>query len=98
MEENLNLTDEQFAKALRALSENNRLEIVRRLMSKSCDEGVICTAILSQLTISQSTFSHHVSALREAGIILAEPEGRTVQLRLNRPLMKEIARIFTGLS
>lgn len=87
-----------MAKVLKALAEPNRLEIVRRLQADDAAEGLTCTCVLNHLSISQSTLSHHVSALREAGILRAEPEGRCVRLRLNRDLMAELASVFARLS
>ena len=86
----MQLTDEQFTKAMKALSEPNRVEILRRVQGRPCDSGVTCTMILEQMGISQSTFSHHVSELKEAGLLVGEPEGRTVKLSVNKELFGAI--------
>lgn len=86
----MQLTDEQFTKAMRALSEPNRLEILRLVGEKSCEQGVTCSVVLDQMGISQSTFSHHVSELKEAGLLTGIPEGRTVKLSVNRELFEAI--------
>lgn len=75
---------------MKALSEPNRLEIVRLVKANVEPEGCSCVSVLNQLDISQSTFSHHVSELRDAGILNGEPQGRTVKLTLNHDLLKEI--------
>ncbi|MFM9874227.1 MAG: ArsR/SmtB family transcription factor [Fimbriimonadaceae bacterium] len=86
----MSLTDEQFILAMKALSEPNRLEIVRIVKLKEGQEGVTCTTVLSELDISQSTFSHHVGELREAQILIAEPQGRTVRLTVNHKLFNQL--------
>lgn len=86
----MNLTDEQFTKAMRALSEPNRLEILRRVGANACSQGVTCSVVLDQMGISQSTFSHHVSELKDAGLLTGVPEGRTVKLSVNRELLDAV--------
>ena len=93
----MTLTDEQFTKAMKALSEPHRLEIVRRVASQQGDCGVTCASVLSELEISQSTFSHHVTELRDAEILIGVPEGRTVKLTVNRPLLEQVQKKMNSL-
>ena len=86
----MQLTDEQFTKAMKALAEPNRVEILRRVGSQACEQGVTCTAVLEQMGISQSTFSHHVSELKDAGLLAGVAEGRTVKLSVNKELFEAI--------
>ena len=78
-----------FAKIQRAVSEPNRLEILEHIRQLSCGEGISCTNVLSKTDVSQSTFSHHVSELIDAGLINGVKDGRTMLLSVNQPLVEE---------
>jgi ArsR family transcriptional regulator, arsenate/arsenite/antimonite-responsive transcriptional repressor len=86
----MQISDEQFTRAMKALSEPNRVEILRRVAAAQGECGVTCTNVLAELGISQSTFSHHVTELREAELLIAVPEGRTVKLSVNRALLDQV--------
>ncbi|HLO97977.1 MAG TPA: metalloregulator ArsR/SmtB family transcription factor [Fimbriimonas sp.] len=92
------LTDEQFTKAMKALSEPNRLEIIRLVTQKQGTCGVTCAEVLAQLGISQSTFSHHVTELRDAEILVGVPEGRTVKLSINHELLNLVKEKISSLA
>lgn len=92
------LTDEQFTKAMKALSEPNRLEIIRLVTQKQGECGVTCAQVLSELGISQSTFSHHVTELRDADILVGVPEGRTVKLSINHELLNLVKEKISSLA
>ena len=94
----MNLTDEQFTKAMRALSEPNRVEILRRVGANACAQGVTCSSVLDQMGISQSTFSHHVSELKEAGLLIGQSEGRMVRLTVNHDLLTQVQRALANLN
>ena len=94
----MNLTDEQFTKAMRALSEPNRVEILRRVGANACTQGVTCSSVLDQMGISQSTFSHHVSELKEAGLLIGQSEGRMVRLTVNHDLLTQVQRALANLN
>lgn len=91
------LSDERFLKALRAISGPNRLEIIRLVSQKQGEEGVSCATVLQDLGVSQSTLSHHVSELREAGVLIGVPDGRMVRLSINRELMDQVRERLAGL-
>lgn len=82
---------------MKALSEPNRLEIIRLVTQKQGECGVTCAKVLEELGISQSTFSHHVSELREAEILVGQPEGRTVKLSVNEPLLQLVQEKIASL-
>lgn len=94
----MDLTDEQFTKAMRALSEPNRVEILRRVGANACQQGVTCSSVLDQMGISQSTFSHHVSELKEAGLLIGQSEGRLVRLTVNQELLNEVQQALSNLT
>ena len=78
-----------FAKIQRAAAEPNRLEILEIIRQLSGEEGISCTNVLSQIDVSQSTFSHHISELIEAGLVSGVKQGRSMLLSVNQPLVEE---------
>jgi DNA-binding transcriptional ArsR family regulator len=65
---------------LHALSDPQRLEIVRRLAVS--DEPCACGSI--ELEVSKSTRTHHFRVLREAGVIRQKREGTSKLTELRR--------------
>lgn len=64
--------DERFLSITRALSDPNRLTILKVLKGKR-----MCSCqILKFVDISQPTLSHHMSILQEAGLVKTIPTGR----------------------
>jgi len=64
--------------ALRLLGDPVRARIVEHLAAEQ-----LCTCHLVELTgASQSNVSNHLRALRQAGLVLAEPHGRFTYYRL----------------
>ena len=59
-------------KLIKALADENRLEIIRMLR-----DGEKCGCIiLEKLNITQPTLSHHMKVLIEAGVVTARKEGK----------------------
>lgn len=61
-----------LSKVFHALSEPNRLRIVRSIASKGEE---VCTYYSYEFNISKSTVSHHIKTLRESGVIRVRVEG-----------------------
>lgn len=64
----------------KALSDNNRLQIVDML---SCGELCACK-ILERFNITQPTLSHHMKTLCEVGIVNARKQGSWNYYSLNK--------------
>ena len=75
---------------LHALSDPQRLEIVRRLAET--DEPCACGSI--KLGVSKSTMTHHFRVLRESGVIRQKREGTSKLTELRR---KDLDARFPGL-
>ncbi|HHX50263.1 MAG TPA: metalloregulator ArsR/SmtB family transcription factor [Clostridia bacterium] len=77
----------------KALSDENRFYIVQRLL----EEGELCVCeIMEFLELSQPTISHHLSLLKNAGIIKDRREGKWIYYSLdlaNLVHYKELYRI-----
>jgi len=59
---------------LKVLADETRLEVVRQLMAGPKHVG----QINESLGLEQSLLSHHLRVLREAGLVLAERDGKAV--------------------
>jgi len=75
---------------LHALSDPQRLEIVRRLAET--DEPCSCGSI--ELGVSKSTMTHHFRVLRESGVIRQKREGTSKLTELRR---EDLDARFPGL-
>ena len=68
---------EAVAKALKELGHPTRLQIYRCLV-KAGAEGLPVGSLQSSLEIPGSTLTHHLSGLRETGLVLQVREGRVL--------------------
>jgi len=86
--------DENSAIIFRALSEPNRLRILKALQSKTL---CVCE-IRSLLGLANSTVSQHLSILKDAGFILEEKDGKWVNYMINpRPSDRRISALLSSL-
>ena len=76
------------AALLKALADETRLAVVRALLAGSRH----VSELGEELGIEQSLLSHHLKALRLAGIVRAEREGRAVRYSVT----PEVARSRRG--
>ena len=68
------------AEMFKALSDENRLAILSLL-----NDGEKCACkLLEGLQISQSTLSHHMKILCDAGLVQGRREGKWVRYRIDR--------------
>lgn len=72
----------QPAQVFNALADETRLKIMRLLNegAKNVDE------LVQALGLAQSTTSHHLKVLKDAGLIKGEKQGRSVYYSLVQPL------------
>ena len=78
-----------FAKIQKALAEPKRMEILEHIRELNSGGGITCSTVLARTGVSQSTFSHHVSELADAGLVSGVKDGRTMLLSVNQPLIEE---------
>ena len=78
---------EQFNNVHRALAEPKRVEILETIRKLDSGDGIACTCVLAEMSVSQSTFSHHVSELFKAGLITERKVGRFSMLSVNEPTL-----------
>lgn len=64
--------DEELAKLAKAIGHPARVRILRLLSRK---EARVCSQIVDELPLAQSTVSEHLRILKEAGLIRCGPDG-----------------------
>ncbi|MEO3889570.1 helix-turn-helix transcriptional regulator [Nonomuraea sp. B5E05] len=73
--------DIELTEVLRALADPVRLKIVARLATVGT---MTCGEATDHLGVHKSTASHHLRALREAGVVCTKQEGRLKYINLRR--------------
>ncbi len=89
----------------KALASSHRREILRMLSVAECDGGKTCCAaqevcackISDHLGLSPSTTSHHMSVLRDAGLVSGRKEGLWTYYALRREVLSAAAEALTSL-
>lgn len=87
----------------KALASTHRREVLRMLSEqegpKTCcaAEEVCACKISDRLGLSPSTTSHHMSVLREAGLVSARKDGLWTYYTLRREALEEAALALRGL-
>lgn len=78
------------AKLFKALSDENRLQILAQL---NAEEKCACV-LLEKLAISQPTLSHHMRVLVDARLVECRKEGKWMYYSLRRGAMEELSGII----
>lgn len=98
------LTEDQLDAALKALSSAQRREIMRLLTEHAgagktcCGSEEVCACKLSEkLGLAESTISHHMSALKSAGLVTARKDGTWVYYTVQRDVLGAVAHAIEGL-
>ena len=82
-----------FQETFKALSDPTRREILRLLRDGAKTAGEIG----SQFDMTGATISHHLSVLREAGLISDDRRGKYIYYELNLSVLGEITGWIAGL-
>ena len=80
------------AKLFKALSDENRLQILSQL---NAEEKCACV-LLEKLAISQPTLSHHMRILAEARLVEGRKEGKWMYYSLRRGAAEEMAGLLAA--
>lgn len=81
----------EIAQLSKALGHPARVAIVDYLLSiKSC----VCGDIVNEIPLAQATISQHLKALKEAGLIKGEIEGRNVCYCINEENWTKLQHYF----
>lgn len=79
-----------FQQTFKALSDPTRREILQLLRSQSFTAGEIA----EKFSVSNATISHHLSILKDAGLVLDEKHGKYITYELNMTVVDEILGWF----
>lgn len=82
-----------FQQTFKALSDPTRREILQLLKDKPLTAGEIA----AQFDTSAATISHHLSILRDAGLVSDEKRGKYISYELNMSVVDEILGWFSSL-
>ena len=63
---------------LKVLADRTRLAVMEFLMDEPCHVG----RLAETLNVEQSLLSHHLKVLREAGLVVADREGKAILYRV----------------
>lgn len=93
------LTETELDAAIKALASAQRREIVRVLASRSAEPAKVCCGpeemcsckLAEHLRLAASTISHHMSVLREAGLVSARKDGTWVYYSLRDDALRAVA-------
>lgn len=77
------LTQEQFQAIARTLADPRRFAILQQIASQ---DSLLCGSLEAHGCISPATISHHLRELQGAGLVDVERQGRSMCLRLRRPV------------
>lgn len=80
----------ETARVFKAFCDENRLQILKLLQS---GEKCACK-LLDDLKISQSTLSHHMKILCDAGIVQGRKDGKWVHYSINPAGAKRVVQLL----
>ena len=82
-----------FQESFKALSDPTRREIIYLLKKEKLPVG----EILEHFNMTGATISHHLSILKDAGLVTSEKKGKYIYYELNLSILEEIMTWFSGL-
>ncbi|HJG41146.1 metalloregulator ArsR/SmtB family transcription factor [Bifidobacterium pullorum] len=86
--------DRPDVSALRALADETRLTVVRALAH---EEELCACKLLDRLHVSQSTLSHHMKVLVDAGLVHQRRDGRWMHYRIDADRLVALGESVTAL-
>lgn len=100
---------QQLAKAFKALSHPNRLQIYFEIMSRQAHQveanekeillgGCNLTEFIHSLNVGAPTISHHIKELVNAGLITVERNGKYMTCFPNETMREQLKAFFESLN
>ena len=89
--------DQNLNRTLHAIADPTRRRILQALKERGAssigkDEGLCASDIELRVHLSQPTISHHMSILKQAGLVEAKKLGQWMWYRRNETALREFAR------
>lgn len=78
---NKNMDLKSAEKISKALSDPYRLRIIEAIKSEG--DWLTYSTVKEMLNLAQSTISHHIKQLTDAGLLLIEKQGRIIKYKVN---------------
>ncbi len=82
----MNISLKEKVKIFKALSDENRLKILRKVKFREFCLGTLA----KEFGLSASVASHHLKALEEAGLVSRRKKGRYVIFKINKDKFKNL--------
>jgi ArsR family transcriptional regulator len=79
--------DEELAKLAKALGHSARVRILRMLSRK---EARVCSQIVDELPLAQSTVSEHLRILKDAGLVRSSQDGPRIGYCINYETLRKL--------
>jgi DNA-binding transcriptional ArsR family regulator len=86
---------ERFAAAFAALGHGARLAILGAVL-RAHPEGLVVSEIQERVAMPGSTLSHHLDALRQAGILVSVREGQRIRYRVRVEGLRAVRDYLEG--
>lgn len=83
------MDEKQVINALAALAQSTRLQTFRLLVAREPD-GVAAGEVAKLLDVPQNTMSAHLATLAQAGLVVAERQGRSVIYRADLQGLRDV--------
>ena len=83
--------DDELAKLAKAMGHPARVRIVRMLSRK---EARVCSQIVDELPLAQSTVSEHLRILKEAGLVRSSQDGPRVGYCINFDALRKLKALI----
>lgn len=81
-------------KSYKALADPTR----RRILSLLRDQDLTAGEIAAEFPIAWASVSHHLSALKEAGLVLVTREGQSLRYSLNTTVFQDLVQHLINLA
>jgi ArsR family transcriptional regulator len=83
--------DEELAKLAKAIGHPARVRIIRMLSRK---EARVCSQIVGELPLAQSTVSEHLRILKDAGLIRSNQDGPRIGYCINYDTLRKMKALI----
>lgn len=79
----------------KAIGDPHRIKILQAVKKQGC---MPCADICDMIDLTQSSISHHVKQLVDAGLLIPEKEGRNIKYTLDKKVLNEYTKYLTTLA